>query len=58
MNSWLIRLKDVVWTAVFAVALAVVAILVAIIVPSALSLVIALGLSSVSLALLSWRVAR
>jgi hypothetical protein len=58
MNSWIVRLKDVVWTAVFAVALAVVAILVALIVPSAITLVIALGLSSVSLALLSWRVAR
>jgi hypothetical protein len=58
MNSWIVRLKDVVWTAVFAVALAVVAILVSIIVPSAISLVLALGLASVSLALLSWRVAR
>ena len=58
MNSWLIRLRDVVWTAVFAVALAVASILVALIVPSAISVVLALGLSSVSLALLSWRVAR
>lgn len=58
MNSWLIRLRDVVWTAVFAVALAVASILVALVVPSALSVVLALGLSSVSLALLSWRVAR
>jgi hypothetical protein len=58
MNSWIVRLKDVVWTAVFAVALAVVAILISIIVPSAISLVLALGLASVSLALLSWRVAR
>jgi hypothetical protein len=58
MNSWIVRLKDVVWTAVFAVALAVVAILVSLIVPSAISLVLALGLTSVSLALLSWRVAR
>jgi len=58
MNSWIVRLKDVVWTAVFAVALAVVTILVSIIVPSAISLVLALGLASVSLALLSWRVAR
>jgi hypothetical protein len=58
MNSWIVRLKDVVWTAVFAVALAVLSILVALIVPSAISLVLALGLSSVSLALLSWRVAR
>lgn len=58
MNSWIVRLKDVVWTAVFAVALAVVAILVAIILPSAITLVVALGLASVTLALLSWRVAR
>jgi len=58
MNSWIVRLKDVVWTAVFAVALAVVAILVSLVVPSAISLVLALGLASVSLALLSWRVAR
>jgi hypothetical protein len=58
MNSWIVRLKDVVWTAVFAVALAVVAILVAIILPSATTLVVALGLASVTLALLSWRVAR
>jgi hypothetical protein len=58
MNSWIVRLKDVVWTAVFAVALAVLSILVALVVPSAISLVLALGLSSVSLALLSWRVAR
>lgn len=58
MNSWLIRLRDVVWTAVFAVALAVASILVALVVPSAISVVLALGLSSVSLALLSWRVAR
>ena len=55
MPSWLIRLRDIVWPAVLAVVLAVLAILIAIIFPQALAAVLALGISSITMALLAQR---
>lgn len=56
MPSWLIRLRDVVWSAVMAVVLSAVAILVAIFIPDSSNIVLALGLSSIVSALLAQRV--
>jgi hypothetical protein len=53
MNSWLIRLRDIIWTAVLSVVLAVASVLVAIISPSSVGLVLALSGTSISLAILS-----
>ena len=55
MPMWFIQLRDIVWPAVGAVALAVIAIICAIAAPGALALPIAFGLGSVSLALLAQR---
>ncbi len=55
MPSWLIRLRDVVWSAVLAVVLSLVAILVAIFNSEAIALVIAFGLSAIVSALLAQR---
>lgn len=55
MPSWLIRLRDVVWTAVLSVVLLVVAIALAVFLPGSL-LPVVLGLGSVSCALLAQRV--
>ena len=56
MPSWLIRLRDVVWSAVLSVVLSVVAVLVAIFMPDAVALPIALGSSAIVSALLAQRV--
>jgi drug/metabolite transporter superfamily protein YnfA len=53
MSSWLIRLRDVIWSAVISVVLTVVAVLVALISPSSVGLVVALSGASIALALLS-----
>jgi hypothetical protein len=55
MPMWFIRLRDVVWSAVGSIALAVAAIITAIVAPDAVALTIALGSGSVSLALLAQR---
>jgi len=55
MPSWLIRLRDVVWTAVFSVVFIIVAIALAVALPGS-SLPIVFGLASVSCALLAQRV--
>lgn len=52
MSSWLMRLRDLVWPAIFSVLLLVVAIVVAFFAPS---LALVLGLGSISLALLAQR---
>jgi uncharacterized membrane protein len=56
MPSWLVRLRDVVWTAVLSVILLVAGLVVAIFVPDYPALAIVLGIGSVSLSLLSTRV--
>ena len=56
MPSWLIKIRDIIWSSVFAVVLAAAAILVAIIFPEALSLSLSLGLGAVTAALLAQRV--
>ncbi len=56
MPSWLIKIRDIIWSSVFAVVLSVFAVLVAIIAPDALSLSISLGLAAVTSALLAQRV--
>lgn len=56
MPSWLIKIRDIVWSSVFAVVLAVAAVLTAIIAPDAVALVIALASGSVTSALLAQRV--
>jgi hypothetical protein len=54
--SWFYRLRDVVWIAVFAFLLAVATPIVAFLLPDALTLVVGLGLSAITIALLAQRV--
>ena len=56
MPSWLIRLRDVVWTAVFAVVFIVLSIALAVFIPGAVALPIVFALAGVSCALLAQRV--
>lgn len=56
MPSWLIKIRDIIWSSVFAVVLSVAAVLVAIIAPDAVALVVALGAGAVTSALLAQRV--
>jgi hypothetical protein len=56
MPSWLIRIRDIIWSSVFAVVLVAASILVALVFPEAVSLSIALGLGAVTAALLAQRV--
>ena len=56
MPSWLIRLRDVVWVAVFAVALAVAAIVCALFVDGSFDVVIALSGAAITCGLLAQRV--
>jgi hypothetical protein len=53
MNSWLIRLRDIIWTAVIAVALIFASVIVALVSPSSVGLIVALTGASISLAVLS-----
>lgn len=53
MNSWLIRLRDIIWTAVIAVVLIFASVIVALVSPSSVGLIIALTGASISLAVLS-----
>jgi hypothetical protein len=53
MNSWLVRLRDVIWTAVISVVLAFLGVLVALVFPSSVGLILALVGASISLAVLS-----
>lgn len=55
MPSWFYRLRDVVWIAVFAFALALATLVVAIFFPPNLTLVCGLGLSACAVALLAQR---
>jgi hypothetical protein len=50
------KLRSIVWSSVLAVACVVLAIAVALFIPTAIALVVALGLSSIALAILSFRV--
>jgi len=56
MPSWIISLRNVVWSSVLSVVLSGVAVVVALSNPQAIALVIALGLSAVVLALLAQKV--
>ena len=56
MPSWLIRIRDIVWSSVFAVVLTAASIIVAVVAPEAVSLAISLGLGAVVSALLAQRV--
>jgi hypothetical protein len=53
MPSWLIRLRDIVWTSVISVALVVVALVSALIYPEAMGFSLTAGVSAVALAILS-----
>jgi hypothetical protein len=55
MPSWLVRLREIVWSAVFAVVFIVVAVALAVFVPSAGVLAGVLAVSSVALAVISQR---
>jgi hypothetical protein len=55
MPLWLIRLRDVVWPAVFSAVLIVADIIIALVLPNAVGLIIALGAGAISLALLAQR---
>lgn len=54
--NFIVRVRELVWSAILAVSLSLVAILVAIFVPTATTLVLALGLSAIVSALLAQRV--
>ena len=56
MSGWFARLRDVVWTSVLAVVLAVVGIILALAGVGSLAVPAAFGLSSITMALLSQRV--
>lgn len=56
MPSWIINLRDVVWAAVLSALLVTATIVVAIVAPEAVGLILGLGISSITLALLSQRV--
>lgn len=56
MPSWLIKIRDIVWSSVFAVVLTVASILTAIIASDQPALAISLGLGAVVSALLAQRV--
>jgi hypothetical protein len=53
MNSWLIRLRDIIWTAVLSVVFTVLAVIVALVSPSSVELVFAFAGASISFAILS-----
>ena len=55
MPLWLIKLRDVVWPAVLSAVLVVADIVLAIVLPDAVGLIVALGAGAVSLALLAQR---
>jgi hypothetical protein len=55
MPTWFIRLSDIVWPAVIAGILAVVDIIIAIASPTSLGVILALGISAVTFALLAQR---
>lgn len=55
MPMWLLKLRDIVWPAVAAVAFAVIAVVSAVVSPTALALPISFGLASISLAILAQR---
>lgn len=55
MPSWLIRVRDIVWTSVFAVVLAIIAVLTAILVPNDIGLIVGAGFASITMAILSLR---
>lgn len=56
MPTWIIRLRNVVWSSVFSVLLSSVAVLVAIFNPQAIALTLSLGLAGVVSALLAQKV--
>jgi hypothetical protein len=56
MPNWLIRLREVVWVAVIAAALGILAILVALIFPAKIILVLGIGSAAITFALLSQRI--
>lgn len=56
MPSWLVRIRDIVWTAVLSVVCVLLSVVVAIFIPGLPALAVALGLAGISLALLATRV--
>ena len=55
MPNWWIIVRDIVWTSIFAILAVILTVLVAIFAPTNLGLIIGLGFSAVSLAILSLR---
>jgi hypothetical protein len=55
MPSWLIRVRDIVWTSVFAVISVIIAVLTAFLNPNAVGVIVGAGLSAIALAILSLR---
>jgi hypothetical protein len=55
MPSWWIRVRDIVWTSVFAVVFTGITVVSAILVPNNIGLIVGAGLSAVTLAILSLR---
>jgi hypothetical protein len=55
MPSWLIRVRDIVWTSVFAVIFVIIAVLTAILAPNSIGLIIGAGFASITMAILSLR---
>jgi len=55
MRNWLFLARDIAWTAVISVLLAIISVVLMIFSPTAFELAVVLGISSVSLAILSSR---
>ena len=56
MPSWLIRLRDIVWTSVLSVVFMIVSLALAVFVPDVFPVAVCFGIASVSCALLAQRV--
>jgi len=55
MPNWWIIVRDIVWTSIFAILAVILTVLVAFFAPTNLGLIIGMGISAVSLAILSLR---
>lgn len=55
MPNWWIIVRDIVWTSVFSVILAIIAVFTALFVDNSIEIVVGAGLSSISMAILAMR---
>jgi len=55
MPSWLILLRDLVWSSIFAILAVIATVLIALFVPNNIGLILGTGLSAISLSILALR---